>query len=205
MHDFCITSAREYPVSSQNPSLQKIIGEVSIWAFAITNFLSEKKKKHKIIFREDIENIDKITKGFPRTGKPRKQPQAGIKKNGCLLQGYIYVLPSRIRKINNFDCMKSSNSPNKKWSCFVMVFSYNVCLHWPEILDVPQTSKSLGYHAGRYAVDWEKVVNIIQPMRLKIHTKSQNFTHIKKVNMGEASYQLFKAEDSYQISKLYSY
>jgi hypothetical protein len=39
-HDFCMTSALEKPVRKQNPSLQKMIGYVSIWALAITNFLS---------------------------------------------------------------------------------------------------------------------------------------------------------------------
>lgn len=46
--DFCMTSAREYPVSSQKPSLQKMIGTDSTWALAMMNFRSARRRLDKI-------------------------------------------------------------------------------------------------------------------------------------------------------------
>ena len=52
-----MTSAREYPVSSQKPSLQKMMGTVSTWALAMMNFRSGKHNKKKTILIELINHF----------------------------------------------------------------------------------------------------------------------------------------------------
>ena len=54
-HDFCMTSAREYPHNSQNPSLQNMIGLFSTCALAMMKLRSvrektENTKNHELFY-----------------------------------------------------------------------------------------------------------------------------------------------------------